>query len=451
MTIVKQISLFDIHQLLEMESSHRFDAIFSTIDIQPIFQLFSKKTMKGAPRELNYGAMIQSLIARIVERIPTIKDLVKRLVHDPLFRLDCGFLVSDVVPSEASYSRMMQVISDSEVVDESNDTLIQLAISEGFLDDEHVGFDATHFESRDAAKPTEKKEPKAPKKRGRKSKAEREAWLVEEAEKASNLRTYEKELKEQVDIPLEVLWKDTPLEPNWGVKKNSDGKNVFWYGFKGHLAVSTKSQYIVARIMTSASVSDSKLAIPLLKKVHQLSEGHFSTGIFDAGYDYEPIYRQLVKNQMRTVIPYNIRNEGEFIGFDEHYRPTCVREHSYRYDSYDSNYRTLKFTQPKECETCPLRHDSLCQKVFKIKCNADIRKFTYPARGTILWKTLYKERTAVERVNAYLKQYFQLNNVRHRTGKKAKLHFNLVTFIYNACKLAVDRMNFLLQEQSHTA
>lgn len=451
MTIVKQISLFDIHQLLEMESSHRFDAIFHALDIQPIFQLFSKKTMKGAPREINYGAMIQSLIVRIIERIPTIKDLVKRLVHDPLFRLDCGFLVSDVVPSEASYSRMIQVISESEVVDEMQDTLIQLAILEGFLDDDHLGFDATHFESRDAVKSGEKKEAKAPKKRGRKSKAEREAWLVEQAELKANQTTYEKELKEQLDIPLEVLWKDTPIEPNWGVKKNSDGKNTFWYGFKGHLAVSTKSQYIVARMMTSASISDSKLAIPLLKKVHQLCEGHFSTGMFDAGYDYEPIYRQLATYNMRSVIPYNIRNEGEFIGFDEHYRPTCVREHSYRYDSYDSKYRTLKFTQPKECETCPLRDDSLCQKVFKIKCDTDLRKFTYPARGTELWKRLYKERTAVERVNAYLKLYFQLNNVRHRTGKKAKMHFNLVTLIYNACKLAVDRINVLLQEQSHAA
>ncbi|QGG50906.1 transposase [Lysinibacillus pakistanensis] len=69
----------------------------------------------------------------------------------------------------------------------------------------------------------------------------------------------------------------------------------------------------------------------------------------------------------------------------------------------------------------------------------DLRKFTYPARGSERWKQLYKERTAVERVNAYLKQYFQLNNVRQRTGRKEKLHFNLVTFIYNACKLAVDR------------
>ncbi len=36
MTIVKQISLFDIQELFEMESSHQFDAIISTFDVQPL-------------------------------------------------------------------------------------------------------------------------------------------------------------------------------------------------------------------------------------------------------------------------------------------------------------------------------------------------------------------------------------------------------------------------------
>lgn len=451
MTIIKQISLFDIQQLFELESSHRYDAIFATFDVQPIFHLFSKKTLRGAPRECNYDAMIQSLMIRIVERIPTIKDLRKRLVNDPLFRLDCGFLVSDSVPSEATYSRMISVISQSDVLDNLQDELIQTAFLEGFLCDEHLAFDATHFEARDASKPSEKKEAKPPKKRGRKTKEEQAAWLAEQAEIEANLTTYEKKLEAQLSISAETLWRDIPIEPKWGIKKNSDGKNTFWYGFKGHLAVSSKSQYIVGRLMSSGNLSDSKAAIPLLKKVATIFPKHFTTALFDAGYDYEPIYQQALAQTMRVVIPYNVRNEGEYIGFDDHFRPTCVREHSYCYDSFDEKYRTLKFTRPKECITCPLRDDSLCQKVFKIKCETDIRKYTYPARGTELWKKLYKERTAVERVNAYLKQYFQLNNVRHRTGKKAKLHFNLVTFIYNACKLAVDRMNALLQTQNKAA
>lgn len=451
MTIVKQMSLFDIQQLLDMQSSRHFDTIFATIDVQPIFQLFSKKTMRGTPSELNYGAMIQSLIIRIVERIPTIKDLVKRLTNNPLFSFDCGFLVSDVIPSEASYSRMIDVISQSNVLDQMHDKLIQIAFTEGFLCEEHIAIDATHFESRDASKPSEKKEVVPPKKRGRKTKEEQAAWLAEQAEMEAKLTTYEKKLEAQLVIPTETLWEDIPIEPHWGIQKNSDGKNTFWYGFKGHLAVATKSQYIVSRIMSSGNLSDSKAAIPLLKKVAVILPKQFKTALLDAGYDYEPIYKQALAQAMRVVIPYNIRNEGEIIGFDEHFRPTCVREHSYRYDSFDEKYSTLKFTQPKECATCPLRNDSLCQKVFKITCETDIRKYTYPARGSELWKNPYKERTAVERVNAYLKEYFQLNNVRHRTGRKAKLHFHLVTFIYNACKLAVDRINGLLQEQQLAA
>lgn len=131
--------------------------------------------------------------------------------------------------------------------------------------------------------------------------------------------------------------------------------------------------------MTSGNLHDSKAAIPLLKKVEHLIPSHFTTAIFDAGYDYEPIYTQAIKQNMRIVIPYNPRREGEYIGF-----------HSYCYDSFDEQYRTLKFTRPKECTNYPLHTDSLCQKVFKIKCNTDIRKYTYPARGSELWKNLYK-------------------------------------------------------------
>jgi len=40
-----------------------------------------------------------------------------------------------------------------------------------------------------------------------------------------------------------------------------------------------------------------------------------------------------------------------------------------------------------------------------------------------------------------LKEFFQLNIVRFRTGKRAKVHFELVTLVYNAAKLACDRIN----------
>lgn len=134
--------------------------------------------------------------------------------------------------------------------------------------------------------------------------------------------------------------------------------------------------------MTSGNLNDGKAAIPLLKKIEKDLPAQFNVGLFDAGYDYEPIYQQLYTQNLQTVIPYNRRNEGEIIGYDEYFAPTCVLEHSYRYDSFDSKYKSLKYTRPKECVTCPLQHDSLSQKVYKVRQSTDIRKYIFPARDS---------------------------------------------------------------------
>lgn len=440
MSIIRQDNLFDMQELFEMEPTHRFNAIFSTLELAPLLRIFDKKTHRGAPRELNYGAMIYSLIARVVERIPTIKLLVKRLKQDPFFRFDCGFLLSDDVPSEASYSRMITAISETDAMTKVQDVLVAQAIQEGFITEESLAIDATHFEARDKPEASVKKEKPAPKKRGRKLKSEQAEWQAAKQKQEDEKTLYEKEIVHQLDASVETLVNEMPIAPKWGIKKNSDGKNTFWFGHKAHLAVSTNSQYIIRGLMSSGSLNDGKAAIPLLKQIQQTMPGLFQAGIMDKGYDYTPIYQQLQKTNLHAVIAYNPRREGEVIGFDEHFAPTCVREHSYRYDSYDAKYETLKYSRPKECATCPLKDDSLCQKIFKIKRSVDLRKYTSPARGSLKWTLYYKQRAAVECVNAYLKEYFDLNNVRHRTGKKAKVHFQFVTLTYNAFRLASDRL-----------
>jgi transposase len=272
--------------------------------------------------------------------------------------------------------------------------------------------------------------------------------LIEKAEQEASLPLFEKKIEDQLDIPLTELRAEVPQNPEWGVKKNSEGKNVFGYGYKAHLAVGTTSQYIFHSLFSSGNLNDGKAAIPLLKGIQErvpLPSLRYET--MDAGYDYEPIYTQIHRMRHQAVIAYNKRNEPEPIGFDKHFAPTCVREHSYRYDSFDAKYETLKYTRPKECKDCPLANDDLCQKVYKVKITKDLRKYTAPVRGSKTWKTLFKRRTAVERVNAYLKGYFQLDNVRYRTGKRAKVHFDLVTLVYNASKLAADRINAMLNQQ----
>src|SRR5699024_12227965 len=114
---------------------------------------------------------------------------------------------------------------------------------------------------RDQAPPKEEKPKPEPKKRGRKSKEEREQWLREQAEWEANLPLYEKKIEAQLDVPLDELRAEVPQDPKWGVKKNSEGKNVFWFGYNGHLAVGAFSQFILQSIISSGNLIDGKAVI----------------------------------------------------------------------------------------------------------------------------------------------------------------------------------------------
>lgn len=45
------------------------------------------------------------------------------------------------------------------------------------------------------------------------------------------------------------------------------------------------------------------------------------------------------------------------------------------------------------------------------------------------------------------KEYFQLKNVRYRTEKRAKIHFDSVTLVNNASKLAANLINAISNQQ----
>lgn len=442
MSIVRQESLFSMQILFELSPTQRYDEIFDTINIHPILAVVAKPSHLGRPVTLNYPAMVQALVVRIVERISEIQLLVARLETDLQFKVDCGFLISDPVPSEASFSRMITKIQETDVLETINEQIVHDAIKEGFIHAPNIAIDAGHFEARDKATSSkDKKAEKTSQKRGRKPKADQEQWEQEKAAREAALSIFEKKTEDQLDVSYEELHDQMPLHPQWGVKKNSEGKNLSWFGYKGHFAVDTDSQFILHSLISSGSLNDGKAAIPLLKGI----EKHYPIldigfALMDAGYDFEAIYQYAHQMNVYSLIAYNKRNEPEPVGFNEHFAPTCVREHSYRYDSFDQKYQTLKFTRPKECRACPLAQDSLCQKVYKVKITSDLRRYNAPARGSVAWKERFKERSSVERVIGYLKDYCQLDNVRYRTGERAKVHFDLVTMVYNGMKLASLRL-----------
>jgi transposase len=120
MSIIRQGSLFDLQDLYDLEPTHRYEAILSSVDVDSIVYQVSKKSWRGAPVELNYRAMIHSLIIRVFDRIPTIK------------------VISDQTPSEAAYSRLISKLETSQVLEEINEKVVLQAFSEGFIMDEAI-------------------------------------------------------------------------------------------------------------------------------------------------------------------------------------------------------------------------------------------------------------------------------------------------------------------------
>lgn len=75
--------------------------------------------------------------------------------------------------------------------------------------------------------------------------------------------------------------------------------------------------------MSSGNLDEGKAAIPLIKGIEKLPLS-IKYGTMDVGYDYTPIYQQLLRMNAHSIIAYNNRREGEE-GYDKHFAPTCVR------------------------------------------------------------------------------------------------------------------------------
>ena len=69
-------------------------------------------------------------------------------------------------------------------------------------------------------------------------------------------------------MTLEEMLEDLPRQCDVGTKKNSKGYKETWVGYKLHLDV-TDGQIPVSCILTSASVHDSQVALPLAAMTSQ--------------------------------------------------------------------------------------------------------------------------------------------------------------------------------------
>ena len=113
-----------------------------------------------------------------------------------------------------------------------------------------------------------------PRKRGRPAKGEQREAAIE------------KRLDRQVHQTAEEAIRELPIVCDRGTKKNAKGYKTSWNGYKLHLDTNDIGLPISA-LVTSASLHDSQVAIPLIKLTS--SKVNYLYDLMDAAYDAKRI------------------------------------------------------------------------------------------------------------------------------------------------------------------
>ncbi|MGH2638395.1 MAG: transposase [Rhabdochlamydiaceae bacterium] len=220
------------------------------------------------------AAIARSFVAKMVYNIATTSALWERLHSDTSLRRICGFETKHQIPSEASFSRAFAEFSESQIPQRVHEALIKKTLGDTETIVVHNSRDSTAIEARE--KPVRKDrehvstQAVTKKKRGRPKTGEEKP--LQEPTRIEKQRT----------MSLQDMLENLPKDCNIGSKKNSKGHIEHWIGYKLHLDTGDGGIPISA-ILTSASLHDSQVAIPLASMTAQRVINLYD--LMDAAYD----------------------------------------------------------------------------------------------------------------------------------------------------------------------
>ena len=319
------------------------------------------------------ASIARAFVAKAVYNLDSTRTLLERLETDKNLRRICGWESDCFIPSESTFSRAFAEFANSRLATQVHDTLIKVTLSEEIIS--HNSRDSTAIDGWEKPRPIEKikdEQKESKKKRGRPKKGEKRSPPEPSL------------LQKQSEMTLEEMQKALPKGCDVGGKKNSKGFATFWVGYKLHLDV-VDGCIPVSAILTSASVHDSQVAIPLAT----MTEGKITNlyDLMDAAYDVE-----------------EIRKHSESLG-----------------------HVLLIDRNPRRNEEAKLQKEAEAK-----------------ARKTLNWKPAearrYNERTTAERSNSRLKLEFGAEKVKVRGHAKVFSHL-----MFGVLALAADQFLKLVQ------
>jgi len=218
-------------------------------------------------------AIARSFVAKAFLKYQHTSSLRQQLLSTPSLRAICGFARRRDVPSESTFSRAFTEFSKASL-----GTLVHDALVKEYLGSEligHISRDSTAIVGRE--KPVKKvKQPMPPRKRGGQPKADR---------KPAEPTRLEVQRVQSAKEAISLL----PALCTRGVKKNAKGYTETWNGFKLHIDVNDCGLPLSA-VLTSASLHDSQVAIPLMKLTS--SKVTYCYDLMDSAYDAAQIWDQ---------------------------------------------------------------------------------------------------------------------------------------------------------------
>ncbi len=219
-------------------------------------------------------AIASAFVAKAVYNMSTTRQLPDRLACDAVLRRICGWESRREIPHESQLSRAFAEFAETELPLRLHESLIAETQQDRLVG--HISRDSTEIEAREKPVRPPEPEPSQPaRKRGRPKKGE----AVGVSEPAR--------LERQATMTVEGMLADLPRECKAGCKKNSKGYVETWVGYKLHLDVAD-CQIPISCILTSASLHDSQVAIPLAA----LSASRIVNlyDLMDSAYDAKPIH-----------------------------------------------------------------------------------------------------------------------------------------------------------------
>jgi hypothetical protein len=335
----------------------------------------------GRPRE-DRRALARAFVAKAVLGISTTSALIERLAVDKSLRRILGWERRAQVPSESTFSRAFAEFAQGGLPDRMHAALIERSLGGRIIG--VIARDATEIEAREepARKDKDKKDDPPPPAAGPPTAEPQEKpGRPRKGQEPSGQKRQPKptRLERQSGQTLGQMLAELPAACDVGAKKNSKGFKETWIGYKLHIDVAC-GQIPVSCVLTSASVHDSQVAIPLMTMTS--ARVSYLYDIMDAAYDAGAIAQQSQALGHVPLIDRNFRGQIEA-------KAECAEE-----------VARMKFIRLPDTDDA-----------------------------------LYNFRTMAERVNARLKDEFGGRYVRVRGAIKVKCHL-----MFGVLALAVDQL-----------